>query len=76
MDFSVKNLNVTVVGAARSGLAAVDLLQARGARVTLADSAPRQFTGTRGGLFWVALQGIDADQLLSLLKEMWRCHFP
>ena len=33
---------------------------------TLADSAPRQFTGTRGALFWVALQGIGADQLLSL----------
>lgn len=39
MDFSVKNLDVTVVGAARSGLAAVDLLQSRGARVTLADMA-------------------------------------
>ena len=41
MDFSVRNLNVTVVGAARSGLAAVDLLQSKGARVTLADSAPQ-----------------------------------
>lgn len=39
MDFSVKDLEVTVVGAARSGLAAVDLLQSRGARVTLADMA-------------------------------------
>ena len=35
----------------------------------LADSAPRQFTGTRGGLFWLALQGIDADQLLSLHEQ-------
>jgi len=40
MDFSVSSLDVTVVGAARSGLAAVDLLQTRGAHVTLADSAP------------------------------------
>jgi UDP-N-acetylmuramoylalanine--D-glutamate ligase len=39
MDFSVRDLDVTVVGAARSGLAAVDLLQAHGANVTLADSA-------------------------------------
>lgn len=39
MDFSVKDLDVTVVGAARSGLAAVDLLLSRGARVTLADMA-------------------------------------
>jgi UDP-N-acetylmuramoylalanine--D-glutamate ligase len=39
MDFSVRNLDVTVVGAARSGLAAVDLLQSHGANVTLADSA-------------------------------------
>lgn len=36
---------------------------------TLAESAPRQFTGTRGGLFWVALQGIDADQLLSVHEQ-------
>jgi UDP-N-acetylmuramoylalanine--D-glutamate ligase len=40
MDFSVRNLDVTVVGAARSGLAAVDLLQSHGARVTLAEMAP------------------------------------
>lgn len=33
---------------------------------TLKDSAARQFTGTRGALFWVALQGLDADQLLSV----------
>ncbi|MCK0508453.1 hypothetical protein [Aromatoleum anaerobium] len=30
---------------------------------TLDDSAARQFTRKRGALFWVALQGIDADQL-------------
>ena len=40
MDFSVTNLDVTVVGAAFSGLAAVDLLLARGARVTLAEASP------------------------------------
>lgn len=39
MNFSVTGLDVVVVGAARSGLAAVDLLQSRGARVTLADMA-------------------------------------
>ena len=36
---------------------------------TLADSASRQFTGTRGGMFWVGLQGIDADELLSLHEQ-------
>lgn len=36
---------------------------------TLADSALRQFTGTRGALFWIALQGIDADQLLSVHEQ-------
>lgn len=36
---------------------------------TLHDSATRQFTEKRGALFWVALQGIDADQLLSLHKQ-------
>lgn len=30
---------------------------------TLDDSAARQFTRKRGALFWVALQGVDADQL-------------
>lgn len=33
---------------------------------TLDDSAARQFTRKRGALFWVALQGIDGDQLLSV----------
>lgn len=36
---------------------------------TLADSAAQQFTRKRGALFWVALQGIDADQLLSLHEQ-------
>lgn len=36
---------------------------------TLDDSAARQFTFKRGALFWVALQGIDADQLLSLHEQ-------
>jgi UDP-N-acetylmuramoylalanine--D-glutamate ligase len=38
MTFSVANLRVTVAGAARSGLAAAELLARRGARVTLSDS--------------------------------------
>lgn len=36
---------------------------------TLDDSAARQFTHKRGALFWVALQGIDADQLLSVHEQ-------
>ena len=36
---------------------------------TLYDSAARQFTRQRGALFWVALQGIDADQLLSVHEQ-------
>ena len=36
---------------------------------TLDDSAARQFTGQRGALFWVALQGLDADQLLSVHQQ-------
>ncbi len=36
-DFSVAGRRVTVVGAARSGVAAAELLAARGARVTLTD---------------------------------------
>jgi len=37
--FGVNGRRVTVVGAARSGLAAIDLLQSRGAHVTLADAS-------------------------------------
>lgn len=36
---------------------------------TLNDSASRQFTGQRGALFWVALQGLDAEQLMSVHKQ-------
>jgi hypothetical protein len=36
---------------------------------TLDDSAARQFTRKRGALFWVALQGIDSDQLLSIHEQ-------
>ncbi len=38
MGFDVQNKRVTVAGAARSGLAAAELLARRGARVTLSDS--------------------------------------
>ena len=40
MSFSVRGQNVTVVGAARSGVAAALLLAERGARVTLTDGRP------------------------------------
>ncbi|HVB38553.1 MAG TPA: UDP-N-acetylmuramoyl-L-alanine--D-glutamate ligase, partial [Vicinamibacterales bacterium] len=39
-EFSVAGRRVTVVGAARSGVAAAELLAARGARVTLTDLRP------------------------------------
>ena len=38
--FSVAGRQVVVVGAARSGLAAAELLRRRGARVTLTESRP------------------------------------
>src|SRR5262249_6805620 len=40
MTFSVTGRRVTVVGAARSGLAAAELLARRGARVTLSERRP------------------------------------
>jgi UDP-N-acetylmuramoylalanine--D-glutamate ligase len=40
MSFTVRGQNVTVVGAARSGVAAALLLAERGARVTLTDARP------------------------------------
>jgi UDP-N-acetylmuramoylalanine--D-glutamate ligase len=39
-EFSVRGVRVTVVGAARSGVAAVELLVRRGAEVTLTDAKP------------------------------------
>ena len=36
---------------------------------TLSDSASRQFTRQRGALFWVALQGLDAEQLMSVHEQ-------
>jgi hypothetical protein len=36
---------------------------------TLDDSATRQFSRKRGALFWVALQGIDANQLRSVYEQ-------
>ena len=51
MGFDVKDKRVTVAGAARSGLAAAELLARRGARVTLSDA--------RAEL-------LDADRLRSL----------
>jgi UDP-N-acetylmuramoylalanine--D-glutamate ligase len=40
MNFNVTGQQVVVVGAGRSGLAAIDLLQSRGAQVRLVDSSP------------------------------------
>lgn len=54
--FSVQGQHVIVVGAARSGLAAIDLLQARGARVTLADAAP-MFDGAEA----LRVRGVAVD---------------
>lgn len=39
-DFSVTGSRVVVVGAARSGVAAAELLARRGARVTLSEARP------------------------------------
>ena len=36
---------------------------------TLDDSATRQFTLSRGALFWVELRGIDVDQMLSINEQ-------
>jgi UDP-N-acetylmuramoylalanine-D-glutamate ligase len=54
MTFSVEHKRVTVAGAARSGLAAAELLARRGAHVTLSDSRTERRSsshrdGCRGG---------------------------
>ena len=69
MTFSVRDQNVTVVGAARSGLAAALLLADRGARVTLTDARPQLDAATdarlRSAGIRVALGESDARLLTS-----------
>jgi UDP-N-acetylmuramoylalanine--D-glutamate ligase len=56
MNFSVDGKRVTVAGAARSGVAAAELLAARGARVTLSDTRPDLPEGDRLGELGVGLE--------------------
>jgi UDP-N-acetylmuramoylalanine--D-glutamate ligase len=66
MDFNVERQHVVVVGAGRSGLAAIDLLLSRGAVVSLVDSSPA--VGGTGGLRARGVEvfvGRDADDVLA-----------
>lgn len=69
------NREAALYGTPAGGLLALVVQSARKDDVlnqvfaTLVDSAPRQFTGTRGAMFLVALQGIDADSLLSVAGQ-------
>ena len=56
MSFSVTDKRVTVVGAARSGIAAAELLVRRGARVTLSDAREELADGERLRALGVALE--------------------
>ncbi len=67
MTFSVLGQHVTVVGAARSGVAAALLLAQRGARVTLSDARPDMEPAVAG-----QLRGMDIDiQLGDHSREMF-----
>jgi UDP-N-acetylmuramoylalanine--D-glutamate ligase len=55
-DFSVVDVRVVVMGAARSGVAAAELLTRRGARVTLADRQATLAEGARLAARGVALE--------------------
>jgi UDP-N-acetylmuramoylalanine--D-glutamate ligase len=54
--FEVKDKRVTVVGAARSGVAAAELLARRGARVTLSEAGPEVADGDRLRSLGVSLE--------------------
>jgi UDP-N-acetylmuramoylalanine--D-glutamate ligase len=56
MTFSVQDTRVTVAGAARSGIAAAELLARRGARVTLSDARPELAEADRLRALGVALE--------------------
>ena len=58
MTFSVRGQHVTVVGAARSGIAASLLLAVRGARVTLSDASPQL---DRGAADRLRAAGVDLE---------------
>ena len=70
--FSVEGLRVTVVGAARSGVAAAELLVRRGARVTLTEQADTVAEAQRLSAAGVALEAgghrretvVDADMVV------------
>ena len=59
MSFSVQGRNVTVVGAARSGVAAALLLAERGAHVTLSDLRPQLKPGVQESLHRA---GVELEQ--------------
>ena len=69
------NRDVAVYGTPAGGMLAFVMQSALADKVmdevfaTLEDSAAQQFSRKRGALFWVALQGIDADQLLSVHEQ-------
>jgi UDP-N-acetylmuramoylalanine--D-glutamate ligase len=56
VGFEVENMRVTVAGAARSGVAAAELLARRGARVTLSESAPAIADADRLRALGIALE--------------------
>ena len=56
MGFDVKDKRVTVAGAARSGLAAAELLARRGARVTLSEMRAELSEGERLRALGVTLE--------------------
>ena len=65
MAFSVDGQRITVVGAARSGIAAAELLVRKGARVRLSDSRTELAEGGRLAALGIELElgGHDAGQL-------------
>ena len=69
MSFSVRGQNVTVAGAARSGIAAALLLSERGARVTLLDERaelePTEMARLRESLVTLALGGQHLESFTS-----------
>ena len=67
--FSLKNKNVLVCGMARSGIAAAELLQKKGANVTLQDLKKREELKTLDINMFLLENGRIQDQLIKVQEK-------
>ena len=74
VKFDVEDKRVTVAGAARSGLAAAELLARRGARVTLSETRARGAGGRAADARWASQLELGGHQTRDVHRApIWSC---